>query len=380
MKKFLLLCALSVLPLIVFAQGPLAPTGGPAPTMKTLTQVAPRTAIDPSATGFTTPYTITQAGSYYLTGNINISNGSSAIVISADNVTVDLNGFSLLSNSNPAAGYGVQITNNLSINSIHNIAVKNGTIAGKVTLSGSSFTGNGFNVGLAFTSQNALDIHVSDLAVSGCAGDGINLTPGGIDNTLVERVTVNEVAGYGVRAANVTKATVSLTQNTAIAASVCTDSHALTTAVSPYASQAIVADSVSNSYGSGPTGIEASTVTNCVGIGTTGIGISATVATNSQGTSTSGIGLRAERSATNCKGTSSSADGLYAGTVANTCYGQTGSSSAVGLHVTGPASLSGGANTTGGSSIAIQATAGIGCATYGGITNIPAANKFLGTP
>src|ERR1700704_2911468 len=91
----------------IFAQGSLTPPGAPAPTMKTLNQIESRTGIDPSVPGFTTPYNITQPGSYYLAGNINISNGTSAIVISTDNVTLDLNGFALISTSNPAAGSGV---------------------------------------------------------------------------------------------------------------------------------------------------------------------------------------------------------------------------------------------------------------------------------
>jgi len=107
----LILSAFQILSVSAFSQGSLTPPGPPAPTMKTLNQIEGRTVIDPSVPGFTTPYNITQAGSYYLAGNINVSNGTSAIVIATDNVTLDLNGFALISTSSPAAGSGVHFTN-----------------------------------------------------------------------------------------------------------------------------------------------------------------------------------------------------------------------------------------------------------------------------
>jgi hypothetical protein len=70
------------------AQGSLTPPGVPAPTMKSLSQIEPRTAITSA------PYTISSAGSYYLTTNITVSTGD-AITISASEVTLDLNGFAI---------------------------------------------------------------------------------------------------------------------------------------------------------------------------------------------------------------------------------------------------------------------------------------------
>src|SRR5438477_473602 len=74
----------------VFAQGPLTPPGAPAPLFKTLQQVEPRTPIAAA------PFTISAAGSYYLTTNVTVSSGD-AITITANNVTLDLNGFTIAS-------------------------------------------------------------------------------------------------------------------------------------------------------------------------------------------------------------------------------------------------------------------------------------------
>ncbi len=72
------------------AQGPLAPPAAPAPTMKTLDQVEPRTPIGQADV----PMTITNSGSYLLTSNL-ILPGATAITINADDVTLDLNGFTI---------------------------------------------------------------------------------------------------------------------------------------------------------------------------------------------------------------------------------------------------------------------------------------------
>ncbi len=62
--------------------------------MKSLDQIEARRPIDPTQPGFSTPYTISNPGSYYLTGNLAVTAGD-AIVIAVDGVTLDLNGFTL---------------------------------------------------------------------------------------------------------------------------------------------------------------------------------------------------------------------------------------------------------------------------------------------
>lgn len=85
-----LLCVLCASAVNVSSAGDLAPPAGPvAPTHKTLTQVEPRTLID------TIPFTISGPGSYYLARDLTGASGQSGIIITASNVTIDLNGFTL---------------------------------------------------------------------------------------------------------------------------------------------------------------------------------------------------------------------------------------------------------------------------------------------
>src|SRR6188768_715136 len=77
--------------LLTFAQGSLTPpAGAPAPVMKSLDQIEARTPISSA------PFTITAPGSYYLIGNLSVSSGN-AIVIATNDVTLDLNGFTISS-------------------------------------------------------------------------------------------------------------------------------------------------------------------------------------------------------------------------------------------------------------------------------------------
>ena len=111
-----LVSAFSLQPSALLAQGSLTPPGAPAPTMKTLTQVEPRTAIS------SVPFTISAPGSYYLTTNLTVSSGN-GITISSGNVTLDLNGFVLQGVS--GSGSGILVSSTYT-----NITVRNGTITG----------------------------------------------------------------------------------------------------------------------------------------------------------------------------------------------------------------------------------------------------------
>ena len=70
------------------------------------------------------PFTISEAGSYYLTGNLTASDSTSGITISADNVTLDLNGFALIGGgSGSVAGIVVPVAQK-------NLCIRNGTVRG----------------------------------------------------------------------------------------------------------------------------------------------------------------------------------------------------------------------------------------------------------
>jgi hypothetical protein len=108
-------CALIILSQVSIA-GSLNPSAAPAPTMKTLDQVEPRTPIPGSAISVSA-FTISQSGSYYLTGNrLCDANG---IIVEANNVTIDLCGFSLIGNN---AGSGIYMMDRT------NVEISNGTI------------------------------------------------------------------------------------------------------------------------------------------------------------------------------------------------------------------------------------------------------------
>src|SRR5437588_4797633 len=72
------------------AQGNLTPLNAPNPTMKSLDQIEPRTPIS------SLPLAITSSGSYYLTTNLTGVSGSDGITVTATDVTLDLNGYSLI--------------------------------------------------------------------------------------------------------------------------------------------------------------------------------------------------------------------------------------------------------------------------------------------
>ncbi|MHB8068816.1 MAG: right-handed parallel beta-helix repeat-containing protein [Desulfobaccales bacterium] len=70
------------------------------------------------------PYEIKNSGFYYLGGNLTYSGSSNAITVSADNVTLDLMGFSLSHPGPFAAGNGILMEGR------YNVEIRNGTVSG----------------------------------------------------------------------------------------------------------------------------------------------------------------------------------------------------------------------------------------------------------
>ena len=272
--------AMFLQPSTLLAQGSLTPPGPPAPTMKTLQQVEPRVPIS------TAPFTISQPGSYYLTTNLTVSGGN-AITIAANGVTLDLNGFTIASTTNPASGIAVLISGGL-----RNIAIQNGHIQGGVTNNGSGvFSGPGFGYGIYiyYSGSAPENVRVSGVSVSGCLYDGIYVGDSG--STAVENCVVRTVGGRGIFASTI-RGCVAL----------------------DCGGTAIDGQQVSDSRGEsvGGMGLHAITAQNCYGVSSSGTGLYASTAQNCCGTSSSGIGLYAAI-AQNCYGFSTSGPrGLYA--------------------------------------------------------------------
>ena len=151
-------CALFVLCLAgtLSAQGPLAPPSAPTPTMKTLDQIQPRTPLP----GATSTVTIDTPGSYYLTGDIAVETGN-GIVISVNNVTLDLSGFTISSSAASVGGSGILLTG--ARTGVH---ILNGHIQGTLTYDGASFSGGSFANGI-FSAFNSSTCRVTGVSVVG---------------------------------------------------------------------------------------------------------------------------------------------------------------------------------------------------------------------
>src|SRR5262249_23210564 len=121
------LCILFVAVLMTYA-GSLTPPARPiAPTLKTLARIEPPTPIGATTTpgGSNSLYRITQAGSYYLTGNVQGVAGKSGIEIVASQVTIDLGGFELVGVAGSLAGIDM---NNGGAGNLFGVTIRDGTI------------------------------------------------------------------------------------------------------------------------------------------------------------------------------------------------------------------------------------------------------------
>jgi hypothetical protein len=110
--------------------GPLDPPGPPA---STLSQVEPRIPVQSLPPGGSSLYAITQPGSYYLTSNITGVSGKAGVDISASNVTLDLNGYSLIGTTGTAQGIRGLCGTPCSSVAIHNGTVRDWGLGGIVT-------------------------------------------------------------------------------------------------------------------------------------------------------------------------------------------------------------------------------------------------------
>lgn len=151
--------------------GPLDPPGPPS---STLPQVEPRIPIDH------VPFAISTPGSYFLTQNVSgpANTFENGITISANDVTLDLNGFSVdgtAADGSQASGFGVVV----SLSPAHNIVIRNGVV-------------RDWNYGIV--ADNTWDSRIEDIRASNNKWDGIR----GGRNTLIANCIASANGNDGI--------------------------------------------------------------------------------------------------------------------------------------------------------------------------------------
>jgi hypothetical protein len=163
--------------------GPMDPPGPPTGgTMKPLDQIEPRTAIwQPGAGDF--PIVISQPGSYYLVENITGVADKDGILIMADNVTLDLNGFTLKGAEGKSSYNGITVPLDPT-GTVYNLSIFNGTIRD---------WGNA-GIGASDPNGEAINSRLADLILMDNGGPGVRIG----DACIVSEVIADNNGGPGV--------------------------------------------------------------------------------------------------------------------------------------------------------------------------------------
>lgn len=186
--------------------GPLTPSAGPvASTYKTLEQVEPRIPLTSSTApgNVNVMHIITQPGSYYLTGNVT-GVGKSGIFIECENVTLDLNGFTVSTDRTDDSSAGIWFNESGYLSNARGIVIRNGTVKGggyaSVTLNG-AVGGKVENLSVSNTIGSGIQVfsggHVKDCTVYG-GHTGIDVVGGSlVENCVVSNANTRGIAASG---------------------------------------------------------------------------------------------------------------------------------------------------------------------------------------
>ena len=177
--------------------GDINPPPGPiGPTMKTLTEVEPRVPVQSLPGSATAIHVISEPGSYYLTGNITGVTGKNGIEIAADNISIDLNGFSLLGSAGVVSAIAV-------LEPHHSLTVKNGSIAwqGVAIGGGATDPDSSLITDLIVQSPNGGGVNVGkNSTVARCSiiafGGGLVVGEG----SIVQDCTITAIGSVGINA------------------------------------------------------------------------------------------------------------------------------------------------------------------------------------
>jgi hypothetical protein len=304
-------------------QGSLTPPPGPpAPVFKTLQQVEPRTPIS------ALPFTITQPGSYYVTANLMPASDENGIVVAANDVTIDLGGFTLTGGGG-SSGEGISASEARA-----NIVIRNGTVRGwpgsgvnfydssssgvlvqSIHAAGNTFTG----IGLRNNSR------ATDCVAEGNSSYGILV---GTD-CLIERCRALSNSGAGIKAGNgftIVDCNVTANGMTGIHAATggtirgCTARANTSDGIATGSGSTVRDCSAQNNTGRGVSTGDGSTVVNCTAFtnfqhgiyGESGCTIQGCTARGSNAGQGGGVGIRVDNDSTvvNCTVSQNTGDGI----------------------------------------------------------------------
>ena len=170
MKTKYLVAGFVLLATSAFPQGSLTPPGPPAPTMKTLSEVEPRIAINATNTpgDASNLFIINQPGSYYLTSETIVASGRNGLRLLSSNITIDLNGFRLVGSTGSLSGIVLPVSGQ------RNVTIKNGVVSsfGQLGID-LNLVRNCIITGVQVVDSGTNGIHLGDSAVvTGCIANG----------------------------------------------------------------------------------------------------------------------------------------------------------------------------------------------------------------